>query len=427
MKIVFLCGGVGKRMSPLSEDKFLLRFLGKTLLEYHIEQAKKAGFNDFVVVGNSANIDRIKSVAKAISGIKIAFAVQEKRLGMANALESAQELLTDEPIIVVSPNDVLDNTAYTAITEAHRRGSAASYILACEVKEYFPGGYLVLERDEEIQAIREKPGRGNEPSNLVNVVVHLHTKPRQLLQHIASAVSDNDDVYERALSNMIKAGHEVKAVKHKGFWKAIKYPWDIFPVMEHFLKQGGKGISPKAKIAKTAVIEGDVVIEEGVRVLENAVIKGLCYIGRNSVIGNNVLIRDNSHIGEGCVVGYGTEIKHCYIGDKCWFHQNYFGDSIIGNDCSFGAGTVSANFRLDEGEILVKVGEEEINTGLNKLGALVGNGVRTGINVGIMPGRRLGEGSLVGPHVCLTEDLPPGKMALAEKNYKVSDAKEMVD
>jgi NDP-sugar pyrophosphorylase family protein len=427
MKIVFLCGGVGKRMSPLSEDKFLLRFLGKTLLQYHIEQAQKAGLNEFIVVGNPANIDRIKAVAKAISGIKIAFAVQEKRLGMANALESAQKLLTDEPIIVVSPNDVLDSTAYTAITQAHKKGSAGSYILACEVKEYFPGGYLILGQNEGIKAIMEKPGKGKEPSSLVNVVVHLHTKPGQLLQHIASAVSSKDDVYERALSDMIKEGYEVKAVKHKGFWQAIKYPWDIFPVMEHFLKEGGKSISPKAQISKTAVIEGDVIIEDGVRVLENAVIKGLCYIGRNSVIGNNALIRDNSHIGEGCVVGYGTEIKHCYIGDNGWFHQNYFGDSIIGNDCSFGAGTVSANLRLDENDIKVRVGGEDINTGSNKLGALIGNGVRTGINVGIMPGRRIGEGSFVGPHVCLTEDLPPGKKALAEKNYKISDVEEVGD
>jgi NDP-sugar pyrophosphorylase family protein len=426
MKVIFLCGGVGKRMSPLSEDKFLLRFLGKTLLQYHIEQAKKAGLNEFVVVGNPANIDRTKAVAKAISGTKIAFAVQEKPLGMADALQSAQKLLADEPIIVVSPNDVLDSTAYTAITGAQRKGSAGSYILACEVKDYFPGGYLVLGRGEEIKAIIEKPGKGKEPSNLVNVVIHLHTKPRQLLQHIASAVSSKDDVYERALSDMIKEGYEVKAAKHQGFWKAIKYPWDILPVTEHFLKQE-KGISPKAKISKTAVVEGDVIIEDGVRVLENAVIKGLCYIGRNSVIGNNALIRDNSHIGEGCVVGYGTEIKRCYIGDNNWFHRNYFGDSVIGNNCSFGAGTVGANLRLDKGEISVRVGGEEINTGLNKLGALIGNGVRTGINVGIMPGRRLGEGSFVGPHVCLTEDLPPGKTALAEKNYKISDVENIED
>jgi NDP-sugar pyrophosphorylase family protein len=427
MKIVFLCGGVGKRMSPLSEDKFLLRFLGKTLLQYHVEQARKAGLNEFVVVGNPANIDRIKAVTQTISGIKLAFAVQEKPLGMADALQATQKLLSDEPIIVVNPNDVLDATAYTSIIQAHRKGSAASYLLACEVKEYFPGGYLVLGQGEGVKAIIEKPGKGNEPSNLVNVVVHLHTKPGQLLQQIASTASEKDDIYERALSDMMETGQVVKAVSYNGFWKAIKYPWDILYVTEHFLKQSGRNISPKAKIAESAVIEGDVIIEDGVKVLENTVIKGLCYIGRNSVIGNNALIRDNSHIGGGCVVGYGTEIKHCYIGDNCWFHQNYFGDSVIGNDCSFGAGTVSANLRLDGREISVRVGGEDINTGLNKLGALIGNRVRTGINVGLMPGVRLGAGSFVGPHVCLTKDLAAGKKILATTNYEISDVEKMGD
>jgi UDP-N-acetylglucosamine diphosphorylase/glucosamine-1-phosphate N-acetyltransferase len=427
MKVVFLCGGVGKRMSPLSEGKSLLRFLGKTLLEYHIEQAKKAGLKEFVIISNPPNIDKVKAIAQSISGIKLDFAIQKKPQGMGDALQAAQRLLTDEPIVVVNPDDVLDSTAYTAIIQAYRKDSADSYILAHEVKEYFPGGYLVLGPNEEVKDIKENPGEGKEPSNLVNVVVHIHTRPKQFLHYIASAASKKDDIYEQALTAMIKAGQAVKAVIYKGFWKAIKYPWDIFPVTEYFLKQGGRNISPKAQISKTAVIEGGVVIEDGVEILENAVIKGLCYIGRNCVIGNNVLIRDNSHIGEGCVVGYGTEIKNCYIGDNCQFHQNYFGDSIIGNNCSFGAGTVSANLRLDEKEIVVKVDKKDIKTGSNKLGAIIGDGVRTGIHVGLMPGVRVGEGCFVGPHVCLTEDLPSGKMALAEKNYEISEADKIGD
>jgi bifunctional UDP-N-acetylglucosamine pyrophosphorylase/glucosamine-1-phosphate N-acetyltransferase len=119
------------------------------------------------------------------------------------------------------------------------------------------------------------------------------------------------------------------------------------------------------------------------------------------------------------VVGYGTEIKHSYINDNCWFHKNYFGDSVVGNGCSFGAGTITANLRLDEACISVKSGDEKIDTGLNKLGAFIGSGVRTGINVSLMPGVRLGERCFVGPHVYLTHDLPTGKMALAENIYRV--------
>ncbi len=421
MKVVFLCGGVGKRMSPLSEDKSLLKFLGKTLLEHQIEQARKAGIKEFILIGNPHNIDKIKAVAQNISGANFAFAIQERPLGMANALEAAQNMLSDEPIIAVNPNDVFESTAYVNIMEEYQRDSATSYILAYETKEYFPGGYLVVNEDREVKAIIEKPGRGNEPSNLVNMVVHLHTQPGKLLQYIADTVTSADDVYEQALSKMIKEGYKVRAVRYSGFWKAIKYPWDVFSVMEHFLKQIEKNISLKATISPTAVIEGDVLIEEGAKVLENAVIKGLCYIGRNCIIGNNALIRGGSHIGEGCVIGYGTEIKHCYIGDRCWFHRNYFGDSIVGNDCSFGAGTVTANLRLDERSISVKVGKEDINTGSNKLGAIIGNEVRTGINVSLMPGIKVGAGCFVGPHVCLTQDLAARKIALATENYKVTN------
>jgi bifunctional UDP-N-acetylglucosamine pyrophosphorylase/glucosamine-1-phosphate N-acetyltransferase len=338
---------------------------------------------------------------------------------MANALESAGHLLQDEPVIVVNPNDVFESAAYKSILEKYKQEPSSCYILAQEVKEYFPGGYLLLGDNGELKAIIEKPGKGNEPSNLVNMVVHLHTQPVKFLQSIATVVSSADDVYEQALSNMIKEGYKVKAISYNGFWKAIKYPWDIFSVMEYFLQQMRRSIPPEVAVSPSTVIEGEVLMEEGVRILENAVIKGPCYIGRNSVIGNNVLIRDASHIGEGCVVGYGTEIKHCYIGNRCWFHKNYLGDSIVGDDCSFGAGTVTANLRLDEGNIEVKVGEEFLDTGLNKLGAVIGDGARTGINVSLMPGIRLGAGCFVGPHVCLNQDLPAGKMALATGDYKV--------
>lgn len=406
-------------MYPLSEDKFLLKFLGKTLLQYQIEQARKAGLNEFVLIGNPHNLAKIKGVARNISRVKFAFATQEKPLGMANALEAAGNILADEPIILVSPNDVFESTAYANIMEEYKGHSATSYILAYETKEYFPGGYLALSKDGEVAAIMERPARGNEPSNLVNIVVHLHTQPRKFLEYITAATTLADDVYEQALSNMIKDGYKVKAIKYTDSWKAIKYPWDIFSVMEHFLKQVKRNISPKANISSTAVIEGDVLIEEGVKVLENAVIRGLCYVGRDSIIGNNVLIRGGSHIGDGNIVGYGTEIKHCYIGDKCWFHQNYFGDSIVGNCCSFGAGTTTANLRLDGRNISVKVGKEEMDTALNRLGAFIGNESRTGINVSLMPGVRIGANCFVGPQVCLTQDLPAGKTALAAAEYKV--------
>ena len=222
MKVVFLCGGVGKRMHPITEDKFLLKFLGQALLEHQIEQARKAGLTRFVIVGNPANIEKIKEATKSTTDVELELAVQKKPLGMANALESARELLVDGPILVVNPNDIFDSSAYADIIEEYEKGSAVSYILAATVKEYFPGGYLVVNSQNELKYIVEKPRKGEEPSNLVNIVVHLHTETKRLFEHMASAATTGDDAYEHALGQMAKEGYKIKAVAHNGSWTAIK-------------------------------------------------------------------------------------------------------------------------------------------------------------------------------------------------------------
>ena len=139
MKVVLLCGGIGKRMFPITEDKFLLRFLGKTLLEHQIETAKGAGLTEFVIVGNPQNMNRIAEIVTSLPDIKVELALQKEPLGLANALESASQFL-DGQIIVVNPNDVFESFAYTKLLEAQRAGPAVSYLLGYEVTDYFPGG-----------------------------------------------------------------------------------------------------------------------------------------------------------------------------------------------------------------------------------------------------------------------------------------------
>jgi NDP-sugar pyrophosphorylase family protein len=166
---------------------------------------------------------------------------------------------------------------------------------------------------------------------------------------------------------------------------------------------------------------------DNVVVLENAVIRGPTYIGPNSVIGNNSLVRDYSHIGANCLVGYSTEVKGSYIGDRCWFHMNYIGDSIIGDGCSFGAGTVLANFRFDECNISVEIEGEAVDTGLDKFGAIIGDNCKTGVNVSVMPGIKIGPNSIVAPHVCLSEDLPPDTIIQNESVHETVGNKIRVE
>jgi bifunctional UDP-N-acetylglucosamine pyrophosphorylase/glucosamine-1-phosphate N-acetyltransferase len=273
----------------------------------------------------------------------------------------------------------------------------------------------------------EKPNPGEEPSNMVNILIHCHNKSEELFRYIKTVRTTRDDVYECALDNMVKGGHKIKVVPYSDFWAPIKYPWHIFKVMEYFLDNAQPYVAPSARISDKAIIEGKVILGDNVKVLENAVIRGPVYIGANSIIGNNALVRDYSHIGSNSVIGYSTEVKHSYIGDNCWFHSNYIGDSIVDDNCSLGAGTVLANFRLDEGYIQIKVGDSLVDTGYDKLGAIIGRDCRVGVNASLMPGVRVGPDSFVGPQVCLREDLGANKMILLESHYQIEDNKTTLD
>ncbi len=422
MKTVFLAGGIGKRMFPLMEDKFLFKFLGRTLLEHHIEMAFRSGLDDFVIVGNPDNIDKIRAVLDG-KNYKIQYAIQTRPDGMANALLAAKELLTNEEIIIVNPNDVFEKSAYTALIASSKNADADSYILGQEVKEYFPGGYLIIDEKNYMKGIVEKPGKGDEPSNLVNIVVHYHKKTKELFKNIETVRSEDDDVYELAIDKMIKDGFKIKVVKYTGVWKAIKYPWHMLEITKHFLAEIKKpSIHKDAKIASSALIEGGVVIEADARIMENAVVKGPCYIGRNSIIGNNSLIREYAHIGDNSVVGFSTEIKNSYIGDDCWFHTCYIGDCIIADNCSLAAGTIVTNVRLDEKDIKVNIfGKGDVSSGLDHLGVIMGENCRTGSNVTMMPGVRVGPNSVVGPGVTLREDLEPNKMVYVKQEQVIKD------
>jgi len=426
MKAVFLCGGRGKRMFPITEDKFLLDFLGKPLLEHQIKVACEAGLSHFVIIGNPENIAKIEQITKEIPGVKVDLALQKESSGIADALKSAESFLHGQ-LLVINPNDVFSSSAYTKIITGAEKASASSYILGYQVQKYFPGGYLQVNSQNELLYIVEKPNPGEEPSNLVNILIHCHNNSEELLRYIDTTQTTKDDVYECALDSMVKGGHKIKVVLYNDFWAPIKYPWHIFKVMEYFLDNAQPYIASSARVSEKAHIEGKVILSDNVKVLENAVIRGPVYIGTNSIIGNNALVRDYSHIGSNSVIGYSTEVKHSYIGDNCWFHSNYVGDSIVDDNCSLGAGTVLANFQLDERNIQIKVGDSLVDTGYDKLGAIVGRGCRIGVNASLMPGVRVGSDSFVGPQVCLHKDLRANKIVLPKSQYYVKDNKTRLD
>jgi bifunctional UDP-N-acetylglucosamine pyrophosphorylase/glucosamine-1-phosphate N-acetyltransferase len=400
VKVVFICGGTGKKMYPLTKDRIFLDLLGRTLLQHQIILAQKTGLTKFVVVGNPGNIKRIDEMVSVMSGISVETAVQKNPLGIANALEAASQYLDDE-IIVVNPNDIFDSAAYAMLLLEENINEADSYLFGYRIDEYFPGDYLVIDDKDYLSNIVEEPAKGNQSSNMVNVLIHMHSDPQKLLEYAAKIETGHDDAYELALGAMTKDGQRIKVIQLPGLLNAIKYPWHIPSVVRRFFTQFERYIAPTVKISDRATVEGQVIISNRVKIMENATVRGPVYIGPGTVIGTNSLVQDYSHIGANCNIGFSTEIKGSYIGDNNHFHMNYIGDSIIGENCNFGAGTILANFRFDKDTIKVKVGGNMIDTGLTRFGAIIGDNCSFGINTSVMPGVKVSPNSIVGPQKCV--------------------------
>ena len=407
-------------MWPITIDKCLIPFLGKPLLYHNLKKIKENVDPDligvdgeFVIISTPQSKDEVTKIAQALN-LKFQLVVQQQPKGMADALLSAKEYLEGE-VLVVNAEDILDGEVYGEVA----KGGADVVVAGLKVDKYFPGGYLKVDGDKVV-GIVEKPGEGNEPSDLVKLVVDYFKDGKKLVEYLEKASSEQDDVYEKALDRMIADGMDVKFTKYDGVWIPLKYPWQILDILEHLLSSIEQQISPGAKVSEKAIIDGKVVIEEGVRVFEGAVIKGPTYIGKNVIVGNNTMVRE-SDLEEGSVTGFNSDITRSYIGANSWFHTNYIGDSVIEGDFGMGSGAVLANLRLDDHTIRVHVKGELIDTKRHKLGLIAGKGSRVGVNASTMPGVKVGSNSFVGPGVTLYDDVPDNKKVLVKQELEITE------
>jgi len=424
LQTVILAGGAGKRVFPLATNKPkpMFKVLGKPLIRHTIETLKEAGLKDFIIV-TGRNGEQIKDYFADGSelGVSIEYTSQKEALGMANALETTKDLVKDY-FFVVNADDVFESSLIKEMAKQFKKGSA-DIVLACKpVEETWKFGIVRIEKDMVTKFI-EKPQRGQEPSNLAVIGVYIMTKK---IFDYYKKIPLSDHQYEDAIQRFIEDGNIVRAFGYNGFFAGYKYPWDLFTINKHLMNMHIKKqtIEDDVDISEKAQVEGKAWIRRGTRILEGACIRGPCYIGSDSLIGNNSMVRDYSSIGNNCIVGFSTEIKHSLIGDDCWFHTNYIGDSIISDKCLFGAGAITANFRLDKKNIMLRIEGQEVDSGTNKLGAIVGDNCTAGINACFSPGARIGPHSIIGPGVNLQGDLEPFKMIfMNRKSYVVKENK----
>ncbi len=398
---VVLAGGEGKRFWPIQTSKSMIPFLGSPLLVHNLQRLKLTGITEVIVVIHPQDKETFTHLS--VSGLTIRTVVQPVQNGMAGAVLVAAPLLEGKPCFIMNAEDLVEETLYERLQQ--QIGGDTVVLVGRKVKSYFPTGYYVL-KGQNVVGIVEKPGEGKEPSDFVNLVFHYFPDSNRFIDLLRTTKSDHDDIYEKALNELLKDG-KAKILKYEGYWYPTKYPWHILSIMDQLLLTVNDFRGKNVEIKDNVVIEGPVYIGDNAKIFENTKIVGPCYIGDNTIIGNNNIIR-HSQIGSGSVTGFNTDITRSYIGDNCWFHSNYIGDSVIEGDVSMGSGNVLANLRLDEGEIFSAVRGEKINTKRTKLGAVIGKHVRIGVNTSVMPGVKIGSHTMVGAGLMVDRDIADG-------------------
>ena len=180
----------------------------------------------------------------------------------------------------------------------------------------------------------------------------------------------------------------------KDIFEGVTYPWEVLPKIEEFIISLGKTLDKNEYEEKGE----NIWIAKSAKVASTAYIAGPAIIGKNAEIRHCAFIRGKAIVGEGAVVGNSTELKNVILFNKVQVpHYNYVGDSILGYKSHMGAGSITSNVKSDKKLVIVKNGKEQIETGLKKFGAMLGDEVEVGCGSVLNPGTVVGKHTNIYP------------------------------
>ena len=381
-------------MRPLTAGtpKPLLLTAGRPFLEHTLIALREAGVEEVIIlVGFREDRIRERFGDGRGLGLRISYLEQRERLGTGHAVGVASGAL-QEDFICVNGDVVVFAETVRELTTLHRT-RRASIMTLVEVRDPREYGVVVLRGDGSVGGILEKPEKP--PGNLVNAGIYLFTP--EIFGAIARTPPSPRGEYEitDALRSLASEGR-VFALVSRAPWVDVGKPWDLLTANEMLLRDLEE--RREGTVEGGATLKGRVAIASGSLIRSGSYIEGPVAIGRDCDIGPNCLLRPHTTIGDGCRIGAGVEVKNSIVMAGTHIpHLSYVGDSVIGEGCNLGAGTIIANLRLDERSVRCSVKGERVDTGRRKLGAIIGDGVKTGINCTIDAGTVIGEGSFIGP------------------------------
>lgn len=396
MKCVILAAGEGKRMHPLTytRPKVMLPIGNKPLLEWNLMHARDAGLTDFIfVISYKSEMVRSYFNTGKKWKVDIEYVNQGKALGTAHAI-SMVEKFADEFIILCG--DTIFGTK--DIQNIVQKKNSIGLVKIENPQEY---GIVQLE-GKKVTSIFEKM---EEPfSNIINAGIYHFN--RDIFHYINKTDKSPRGEYEITDSiNILPKKKQLDGIFLNN-WRDVVYPWHLLDANQEILQKTEKKI--KGSIEKNVTIKGKIVLGKNSTIHAGTYIEGPVTIGKDCKIGPNCYIRPYTSLGNNIHIGNACEIKNSIIMDNSNIpHQNYIGDSIIGQNCNLGSGTKIANLRLDKKNIDVVLNGKKIDTKRRKLGTIMGDNVQTGINAMINIGTIIGNNVFIGPGALAKGEIQP--------------------
>lgn len=394
MKALILTGGAGRMLVPFSSTrpKAMTVVAGGSLLRRQLMQLREAGVTDVtVVLGQNGDMIRKAFTDGHDLGVNITYVEQGEPRGIADAILAARSRFNPGEYFLLVYGDVITsgNPFFQALQSFNAfKGPIASVSLPGPPTGRYGNVYLSGTR---ITKIVEKPSG----ADLGNYVLSgLFVLPVDLFTTIEKA----GGAMEKVFDNVVDDKGLNASIWEEG-WIDVERPWDVLAANRMVMDTW-----EEAQISRDATIEGNVTFRGPVRIAANSVIKsgvilvGPCYIGPGCYVGNNTLVRNYTSLGARSIIGYGVELKNCVLfGNSDVGRLSFVGDSVLGENVDLGSGTMTINESTDGSPVRVDLHGESLDSGLDKLGAFIGDDVKIGASHTIAAGTVIPAGAVI-PH-----------------------------
>ncbi|AFZ70213.1 UDP-N-acetylglucosamine diphosphorylase/glucosamine-1-phosphate N-acetyltransferase [Caldisphaera lagunensis DSM 15908] len=403
MKLVLLAGGKGERLRPLTDNKqkALMPILGEPLICRHLKELSKLNPEKIIIILSYKKEQVVEEVKKCFPNEnKIVYVDQKEEKGTGHAIKMAMDYGGEGDYLIIYSDLYLSKNVYKNLIKLKSPG-----IVVTEVSKPWNYGVVKIE-NEIIKDIKEKPKIDEPVSNTIFAgILRLPFDSKEYIDNIKLSSRNEYEVTD-AIKEMIKSFDIFTLNIPKNQWLDIGRPWDLLIANRLALDEEIKGQVIKGDVHNSVVIKGDVIIEEGAEIKPYTVIEGPVFISKNSIIGPTSHLRPYTIFLKNSSAGYSVEVKGSIVMEFSKLpHFNYVGDSIIGEHVNLGAGTITANLRFDHKSIKMKVKEDIIDTEMEKLGSIIGDYAQTGINVSILPGKKIGSHAIIYPGCIVDRDV----------------------